>query len=180
MLHFLDFWKMTLPRPRFQKTASFRPRFEQHWFVHMMNTTMILCDNQRGDSIIEESRIWWLLQQIDIRYCLIWNMVSRWARRLHRIETDVQVADILSKPQGEVKYVTFPNDLESLRDLLIRVLHFACIELWELWGAWGTYWSNIWPQGNSPSPSGALWTWWLVLLWARMISSPVAIVEHDD
>jgi len=26
-------------------------------FVHMMNTTVILCDNQRWDSIIEESRI---------------------------------------------------------------------------------------------------------------------------
>ena len=26
-------------------------------FVHMMNTTVILCDNQRGDFIIEESRI---------------------------------------------------------------------------------------------------------------------------
>ena len=35
-------------------------------FVHMMNTTVILCDNQRWDSIIEESRIRRLLQQIDI------------------------------------------------------------------------------------------------------------------
>jgi len=30
--------------------------------------------------------------------------------------------------------VTLSNDLESLRDLLIRVLNVACIELWELWG----------------------------------------------
>ena len=42
-------------------------------FVHMMITTVILCDNQRGDSIIEESRIRQFLQQIDI----IWDMVSR-------------------------------------------------------------------------------------------------------
>ena len=41
-------------------------------FVHMMNTTVILCDNQRWDSIIEESRIRRLLQQIYI----IWDMVS--------------------------------------------------------------------------------------------------------
>ena len=55
-------------------------------------------------------------------------------RRLHRIETDVHVIGILSKPWGKVKSVTFPNELESWRDLLIRVLHVACIELWELWG----------------------------------------------
>jgi len=41
-------------------------------FVHMMNTTVILCDNQRWDSIIEESCIRRLLQPIDI----IWDMVS--------------------------------------------------------------------------------------------------------
>ena len=82
-----------------------------------------------GDSIVEESCILGLLQHIDIIYYLIWDMVHRWARRLHRIETDVQVADILSKPRGKVKCVTFPNDLELLRDLLIRVLHVACIEL---------------------------------------------------
>ena len=50
-------------------------------------------------------------------------------RRLHCIETDVQVADILSKPRGKVKFVTLPNDLESLRDPLMRVLHDAWIEL---------------------------------------------------
>jgi len=130
-----------------------------------------------GNLIIEESLLRWLLQQIDIRYCLIYDMVSQWARRLHRIETDVQVADILSKPQGKVKFVTFPNNLESLRDLPIRLLHVACIELWELWGAWGTYWSNIRPQGDSPSPGGVLWIRWLVILWAGMISSPVTTVE---
>jgi len=62
-------------------------------------------------------------------------MVRRRARRLYRIETDVKVENILSKPWRKVKFVTFLNDLESLRDLLMRVLHVACIELW---GAWGT------------------------------------------
>ena len=65
-----------------------------------------------------------------------------------------------SKPLGKVKSVTFPNNLESLRDLLIRVLHVACIELWELYGAWGTYWRNIRQQGDSPSLGGALCTGW--------------------
>ena len=53
---------------------------------------------------------------------------------MHRIETDVQVTDILSNPQGKVKCVNFPNELESLRELRIRVLHVACIELWEFRG----------------------------------------------
>ena len=42
-------------------------------FGFTLDTTVILCNNQRWDSIIEESRIRRLLQQIDI----IWDMVSR-------------------------------------------------------------------------------------------------------
>lgn len=42
-------------------------------FGFTLDTTVILCNNQRWDSIIEESRIRQLLQQIDI----IWDMVSR-------------------------------------------------------------------------------------------------------
>eukprot|EP00253_Pinus_taeda_P029677 PITA_29677 len=46
-------------------------------FAHIMGNTMILCVNQGGDSIIEESCILWLLQHIDIRYYLIWDMVRQ-------------------------------------------------------------------------------------------------------
>ena len=42
-------------------------------FGFTLDTTVILCNNQRWDSIIEESRIRRLLQQIDIN----WDMVSR-------------------------------------------------------------------------------------------------------
>ena len=42
-------------------------------FGFTLDTTVILCNNQRWDSIIEESHILQLLQQIDI----IWDMVSR-------------------------------------------------------------------------------------------------------
>ena len=42
-------------------------------FGFTLDTTVILYNNQRWDSIIEESRIRQLLQQIDI----IWDMVSR-------------------------------------------------------------------------------------------------------
>jgi hypothetical protein len=36
------------------------------------------------------------------------------------------------EPRGKIKFVIFPNDLESLRDLCKRVLHVAYIELWGL------------------------------------------------
>ena len=42
-------------------------------FGFTLDTTVILCNNQRWDSITKESRIHRLLQQIDI----IWDMVSR-------------------------------------------------------------------------------------------------------
>ena len=140
----------------------------------------------REDSIVEESRIRWLLQQIDIRYCLIWDMVSRWARRLHHIETDVQDTDILTKPRGKVKSVIFLNDLELLRELLIRVLNFfralssgSSKGLGVLTGA--TYdhrathipwWYTMYRMTGSTFACDT--PWWL---WNRMISSPVG---RDD
>ena len=42
--------------------AAWLQKLLSELFVHMMNTTVILYDNQRGDSIIEESHIRWLLQ----------------------------------------------------------------------------------------------------------------------
>ena len=75
--------------------------------VHMMNTTVILCDNQRWDSIIEESCIQWLLQQIDIRYYLIWDMVSRWGRRFHRTEMMYRLLHFVRVP-GKDQICDFP------------------------------------------------------------------------
>ena len=37
--------------------AVWLQKFLSELIVHMMNTTIILCENQRWDSIIEESRI---------------------------------------------------------------------------------------------------------------------------
>jgi len=111
--------------------AAWLQKLLSELFVHMMNTTVILCDNQRWDN--------------------------------------VQVADILSKPWGKVKSVTFPSDLELLRDLLIRVLHVACIELWELWGGLGYLLEQHATTGRLTLP------WWCAM--NRMISSPVG---RDD
>ena len=47
---------------------------------------------------------------------------------------DIQVVTLCLSPKGKIKYVIFPNDLESLRDPCTRVLHVTYIELWELWG----------------------------------------------
>jgi len=37
--------------------AAWLQKLLSELFVHMINTTVILCENQRGDSIIEESRM---------------------------------------------------------------------------------------------------------------------------
>ena len=126
---------------------------ETFQWVHMMNTTMILCDNQRWDSIIEESCIRRLLQQIDIRYYLIWDMVSRWARRLRH--TEMMYRSL--KPRGKDQICDFPERLRVVKRPLYKgptcCIHWALRAL----GACGSYWTNIRPQGDSPSPSGVHW-----------------------
>ena len=85
---------------------------------------------------------------------------------------DVQVATLCLSPGGTIKSVIFPNDLESSRDPCKKgpacCIHWAMGAL----GAWGSYWSNIQPQVDSPSPGGVRWTGWLVLLWVWMICYP--------
>ena len=46
-------------------------------------------------------------KHIDIRYRFIRDMVQRGAVRLDHIGTDEQVMDILTKPLGKVKVLTF-------------------------------------------------------------------------
>eukprot|EP00253_Pinus_taeda_P021741 PITA_21741 len=50
-------------------------------------------------------------KHIDIRYHFIRDMVQRGAIRLHHIGTDEQVANILTKPLGKVKFLTFQERL---------------------------------------------------------------------
>ena len=50
-------------------------------------------------------------KHIDIRYHFIRDMVQRGAVRLDHIGTDEQVADILTKPLGKVKFLTFHESL---------------------------------------------------------------------
>ena len=48
---------------------------------------------------------------IDIRYHFILDMVQRGTVRLDHIGTDEQVVDILTKPLGKVKFLTFRESL---------------------------------------------------------------------
>jgi len=68
---------------------------------------VILCDNQSGIRLLENPVFHDRTKHIDIRYHYIRDMVQRGAIRLHHIGTDEQVADILTKPLGKVKFLTF-------------------------------------------------------------------------
>ena len=50
-------------------------------------------------------------KHIDIRYHYIRDMVQRGAIRIQHIGTDEQVADILTKPLGKVKFLTLRERL---------------------------------------------------------------------
>ena len=50
-------------------------------------------------------------KHIDIRYHFIRDMVQQGAIRLDHIRTDEQVTDILTKPLGKVKFLTFCESL---------------------------------------------------------------------
>ena len=76
-------------------------------FGLVLDTTVILCDNQSGIRMNENPVFHDRSKHIDIRYHFIRDMVQRGAVRLDHIGTDEQVADILTKPLGKVKFLTF-------------------------------------------------------------------------
>ena len=72
---------------------------------------MILCDNQSGIHLSKNPVFHDRSKHIDIRYHFIQDMVQQGAIRLDHIGTDEQVADILTKPLGKVKFLTFRERL---------------------------------------------------------------------
>ena len=76
-------------------------------FRNVLETTVILCDNQSGICMTENPVFHDRSKHIDIRYHFIRDMVQRCVVRLDHIGTDEQVADILTKPLGKVKFLTF-------------------------------------------------------------------------
>ena len=77
----------------------------------MLDTIVILCDNQSGIRLFENLVFHDRSKHIDIRYHFIRDMVQRGAVRLDHIGTNEQVADILTKPLGKVKFLTFRENL---------------------------------------------------------------------
>ena len=80
-------------------------------FEHVLDTTMILCDNQSGIRLTENPVFHNRSKHIDIRYHFIRDMVQQGDIRLDHIGTDEQVVDILTKPLGKVKFLTFRERL---------------------------------------------------------------------
>ena len=80
-------------------------------FGHVLDTTVILCDNQSGIRLSENPVLHDRSKHIDIRYHFIRDMVQRVIVRLHHIGTDEQVVDILTKPMGKVNFLTFREKL---------------------------------------------------------------------
>eukprot|EP00253_Pinus_taeda_P003735 PITA_03735 len=76
-------------------------------FGYILDTTVVFCDNQSGIRLSENPVFHDRSKHIDIRYHFIQDMVQRGAIRLHHISTDEQVASILTKPLGKVKFLTF-------------------------------------------------------------------------
>ena len=80
-------------------------------FGHVLDTTVILCDNQSGIRFSEKLMLHDRSKHIDIRYHFIRDMVQRSVVKLDHIGTDEQVVDILMKPLGKVKFLTFHEKL---------------------------------------------------------------------
>ena len=77
----------------------------------MLDTTVILCDNQSGICLTENPVFHDQSKHSDIRYHFIQDMVQRGVVRLNHIGTNEQVADILTKPLGKFKFLTFRERL---------------------------------------------------------------------
>eukprot|EP00253_Pinus_taeda_P024341 PITA_24341 len=80
-------------------------------FGHVLDTIVIYCGNQSGIRLFENLVFHDRSKYIDIRCHFIQDIVQRGAIKLRHIGTDDQVADILKKPTGKVKFLTFRERL---------------------------------------------------------------------
>ena len=80
-------------------------------FGHVLDTTIILYDNQSGIRLSENLVFHSQSKHIEIRYHFIWDMVQRGIVSLDHIRTDEQITNILTKPLGKVKFLTFCKNI---------------------------------------------------------------------
>jgi hypothetical protein len=85
-----------------------------------MESTMILCDNQSCINMTENPLFHDKSKHIEIRYHYIRDMVQRGAIKLQYVNTDEQVADVLTKPLSRVKFEHFRDKLGVVRKDLPR------------------------------------------------------------
>ena len=84
-------------------------------FGHVIDTIIILCDDQSGIRLSENPVFHDQSKHIDIRYHFVQDMVQRGVIRLNHIGTDEQIADILTQPLGKVKFITFCEKLGIMK-----------------------------------------------------------------
>lgn len=80
-------------------------------FGHVLDIVVISCDNQSGIHLSKNLMFHDRFKHIDIWYHFIRDMVQLGAIRLRHIGTNDQVANILMKPLGKVKLLTFREQL---------------------------------------------------------------------
>jgi hypothetical protein len=76
-----------------------------------MEVTLILCDNQSFIKMTENPVFHDKSKHIKIQYHYICDMVQRGAIKLHYVNTDEHVADVLTKPLSCVKFDHFRDKL---------------------------------------------------------------------
>ena len=76
-------------------------------FQHVLDTTVILCDNQSGIRMTENPVFHDRSKHIDIRYHFILDMAQWGEIRLQHIGTNDQIVYILTNPQWKAKFLTF-------------------------------------------------------------------------
>ena len=91
--------------------ATWLRNFFSELFGHVLDTTIILCDNQRGIRLSKNPMFHNRSKHVDGWYHYIRDMVQRGTVRLDHIGTDEQVADILTMPLGKVMFLTFRENL---------------------------------------------------------------------
>ena len=76
-----------------------------------MDSTMILCDNERYMKIIENHVFQDKMKHIEIHYLYIRDMVQKGAINLQYVRIDENVTDVLTNPLSHVKLEHFWDKL---------------------------------------------------------------------
>ena len=91
--------------------ATWLQKLFSELFKHVLDATIILCDNHRGIHLLENTVFHDRSKHVDIWYHFIRDMVQRGAVRLDHIVTNEKVVDIITEPLGKVMFLTFHENL---------------------------------------------------------------------